>query len=250
MDTRRLADILEKVQTGELSPEAAADALRILPFDTLDTYARVDHHRELRSGIPEIVYGESKTAEHIAALMTSLAAGGGGALATRIDRDKASEVAGRLERVEYRERARCLVIWPETPRPPGRGPVAVVSAGTSDLPIADEAATCLEFLGHQVRRADDVGIAGLQRLVAASESLRDCTAAIAVAGFEGALPSALAGLIPAPVIAVPTSVGYGVGLGGFAALITMLAGCSPGVIAVNIDNGIGAAVAAARINRA
>lgn len=249
MDTRRLAEILEKVRSGELSPEAAAETLRILPFAALDSYARVDHHRELRTGTPEIVYGESKTAEHIAALMESMAAGGGGALATRVDPEKAAAVAEIVDAVEYRERARSLVMWPQTPRPAGRGPIAVVSAGTSDLPVADEAATALEFLGAEVRRADDIGIAGLQRVVEAAEGLRECTVAIAVAGFEGALPSALAGLIPAPVIAVPTSVGYGVGLGGFAALITMLAGCSPGVIAVNIDNGVGAAVAAARINR-
>jgi NCAIR mutase (PurE)-related protein len=253
VDRRRVADILEQVRDGELEPAEAAEKLRVLPFDALGGFARVDHHRELRAGVPEIVYGESKTAEQIASLMESLAGGGGGALATRIDRSKAEAVAARLgggaAGLEYREQARCLVLWPETPRPPGRGPIAVVSAGTSDLPVADEAATTLEFLGQTIRRADDIGIAGLQRLVHASESLRDCTVAIAVAGFEGALPGALAGLIPAPVIAVPTSVGYGVGLGGFAAMITMLAGCSPGVVAVNIDNGLGAAVTAARMNR-
>lgn len=249
MDPRRVADILEQVRAGELEVADAAEKLRVLPFAALDEYARVDHHRELRIGIPEIVYGESKSADNIAALMTSLAGGGGGALATRVSPDKAAAVCRELDGVEYRERARCLVIRPEIARSPGRGPIAVVSAGTSDLPVADEAATCLEFLGQQVRRADDIGIAGLQRVIEASESLRDCTVAIAVAGFEGALPGALAGLIPAPVIAVPTSVGYGVGLGGFAAMITMLAGCSPGVVAVNIDNGLGAAVTAARINR-
>lgn len=249
MDAEALRHLLEAVATGETTVVAASERLRVLPFADLGDMAVVDHHRELRSGIPEIVYGESKTADEIARLMAELATGGGGALATRVDAEKARAVASDLPEVIYHERARALVVAPARPRVAGRGPIAVVCAGTSDLPVADEAAITLEFLGQRIVRRNDIGIAGLQRLVAAAEDLRQCTVVIAVAGFEGALPSAVSGLVAAPVIAVPTSIGYGVGLGGLAALTTMLAGCSPGVSVVNIDNGLGAAVVAARINR-
>jgi NCAIR mutase (PurE)-related protein len=247
-DIRRL---LEDVRAGRLDPDAASERLRRLPFERVAGMAQVDHHRALRAGSPEAVFGEGKSAEQIAAIMTSMAAGGGGALATRVSTEKAAQTAAALPGARYLATARMLVIDPAAPRiGRGRGVVAVVAAGTSDLPVAEEAAATLEFLGHEVARVTDVGVAGIHRLIAASEELRRCAVAIVVAGMEGALPSAVAGLIDRPIVAVPTSIGYGVGVGGFAAMLSMLSSCAPGVTVVNIDNGFGAAVAAARINQA
>ena len=252
MDREDILRLLEEVRDGRLDPDAATERLRRLPFESVaGGTARVDHHRALRAGAPEVVFGESKTAEQIAAIMTAMAAGGAGALATRVSADKAAVVAAALPGARYLADARVLVIDPAEPRRGrGRGVVAVVSAGTSDLPVAEEAAATLEFLGHDVARVHDVGVAGIHRLLAAGEELRACAVAVVVAGMEGALPSAVAGLIDRPIVAVPTSVGYGVGVGGFAAMLGMLSSCAPGVTVVNIDNGFGAAVAAARINRA
>ncbi|HUS63266.1 MAG TPA: nickel pincer cofactor biosynthesis protein LarB [Kofleriaceae bacterium] len=252
MDREDILRLLEEVRDGRLDPDAATERLRRLPFESVaGGAARVDHHRALRAGAPEVVFGESKTAEQIAAIMAAMAAGGAGALATRVSPDKAAVVAAALPGARYRADARVLVIDPAEPRRGrGRGVVAVVSAGTSDLPVAEEAAATLEFLGHDVARVHDVGVAGIHRLLAVGEELRACAVAVVVAGMEGALPSAVAGLIDRPIVAVPTSVGYGVGIGGFAAMLGMLSSCAPGVTVVNIDNGFGAAVAAARINRA
>jgi pyridinium-3,5-biscarboxylic acid mononucleotide synthase len=248
----RLRTLLEQVRSGEVDLEAAVESLRTLPFEAVGEVARVDHHRELRSGVPEVVLGEWKTAEDIAAILASLAKGGRGALATRVAPDKAAAVRAALpddlDGVAYHEVARALVVPASAPlRAPGS--IAVVSAGTSDRPVASEAAVTAEFLGHEVVSIDDVGIAGLPRLIAASETIRRADVAVVVAGMEGALPSVLASLIAAPVVAVPTSVGYGVGLGGFVAMLSMLGGCAPGVTVVNIDNGFGGAVAAARMCR-
>jgi hypothetical protein len=195
----------------------------------------VDHHRALRAGIPEVVFGENKTAAQIAAIMMALAVDGAGALATRVEAGKAEAVLAAVPGARHVVVARSVVVDP-SPRPVRRT-VAVVAAGTSDLPVAEEA------------RITDVGIAGVHRLLAQVERLRAADVVVAVAGMEGALPSAVAGLIDRPVIAVPTSIGYGVSLGGFAAMIGMLSSCAPGVTVVNIDNGFGAAVAAALIAR-
>ena len=254
MDRDDIRRLLEEVKAGTTSPDAAAERLRRMPYELVGDepggMARVDHHRELRSGIPEVVLGEFKTAEQVAAILSSLAGGGGGALATRVDADKARLVQAAVPAARYHEVARLVVIEPAGERPRrGRGVIAVVAAGTSDLPVAEEAALTAEFLGHEVARITDVGVAGLQRVLAAGEELRSCEVAVVVAGMEGALPSVVAGLIDRPIVAVPTSVGYGVGMGGFAAMLGMLSSCSPGVTVVNIDNGFGAAVAAARINR-
>jgi NCAIR mutase (PurE)-related protein len=246
-DIRRL---LQEVKSGQLELDDALERLRRLPFERVGAMARVDHHRELRSGVPEVVLGEFKSAEQIAAILGALAGGGAGALATRVDADKAAEVLAAVPGARYLAAAHLVVVDPGRPRAErGRGVIAVVSAGTSDMPVAEEAALTAEFLGHRVVRVSDVVVAGLHRVLAASEELRACTVAIVVAGMEGALPSVMAGLIDCAIVAVPTSVGYGVGLGGFAAMLSMLASCSPGVTVVNIDNGFGAAVAAARINR-
>src|SRR5690606_14900366 len=185
----------------------------------------------------------------IAEILAALSSGGGGALATRVDADKARAVRAALPQASYHQVARLLVIEPAEARPRGRGVIAVVAAGTSDLPVAEEAALSAEFLGHEVARITDVGVAGLQRVLDASEELRACEVAIVVAGMEGALPSVVAGLIDRPIIAVAACAGQGVGAGGSAAMLSMLSSCSPGVTVVNIDNGFGAAVAAARFNR-
>jgi hypothetical protein len=245
----RLEELLAQVAAGTLSVAEAQDRLRRLPFEPLADLATVDHHRELRAGVPEVVFGQNKTADQIAALMQSLARGGGGALATRVDPDKGERVAAQVPGARYRADARAAVVAPERPRPAGRGPVAVVSAGTSDEPVAAEAEVALEFLGQRVERVRDVGVAGVHRVVHRAEDLRRAEVVIVVAGMEGALPSVVAGLVDRPIIAVPTSVGYGVSLGGFVAMLGMLSSCAAGVTVVNIDNGFGAAVAATLINR-
>jgi len=250
VDRERLRQLLSGIRSGAIELEEAEDQLRRMPFEELDRMALVDHHRPLRAGIPEVVFGERKSAEQIAGIMASLATGGGGALATRVSPEKAAAVLERLAGARYHEVGRLVVLPPEEPTPDrGRGVIAVASAGTSDMAVAEEAAVTAEFLGNRVDRLNDIGIAGLHRLVARSDRLRAAEVAIVVAGMEGALPSAVAGLIDRPVIAVPTSVGYGVGLGGFVAMMGMMVSCAPGVSVVNIDNGFGAAVAASLINR-
>jgi NCAIR mutase (PurE)-related protein len=249
MTPERLRDLLARVRAGEVAIETAVEELRRMPFDRLGEIATLDHHRELRSGVPEVVYGESKTAQQIAAVMRRMAESSGGrALATRVAEEKANHVLASLPGARYVAAAQAVVLGGTAATADARE-VAVVSAGTSDRPVAEEAAVTLEFLGLQARRFVDVGIAGLPRVVSVAEELRASDVVIAVAGMEGALPSVVASLVDRPVIAVPTSVGYGVGLGGFVAMLTMLASCSPGVTVVNIDNGFGAAVAAARMVR-
>jgi NCAIR mutase (PurE)-related protein len=231
-----------------VSTADAVERLRKLPFEEVPD-ALVDHHRALRAGIPEVVFGEHKSALQVVTIMRTLAASGGGALATRMDAAKAASVVAELPGARYDALARTVIVDPQrgaaTTAPRGR--VAVVAAGTSDLAVAEEAAVSAEFFGLAVERITDVGIAGLHRLLAHVERLRGADVVIAIAGMEGALPSAIGGLIDRPIIAVPTSVGYGVGLGGFAAMLGMLSSCAPGVMVVNIDNGFGAAVGAALI---
>jgi len=237
------------VSRGELAPDEAARRLRDLPFEQVGGDAVIDHHRALRTGVPEVVYGESKTAEQIAATLGALASRGGGALATRVSPEKAEIVCAKVAGAEHLATARMLRVAPPVAREP-RGTVAVVAAGTSDLPVAEEAAVTIEFLGVAVVRVIDVGVAGVHRLMARVADLRAADALVVVAGMEGALPSVIAGLVDRPLVAVPTSVGYGVGAGGLVAMGTMLSSCAPGITVVNIDNGFGAAVAAARIARA
>ena len=247
MDPKRIEALLAEVQAGALSPAEALERLRLMPGEDLGE-AVLDHHRTLRAGVPEVILGEWKSAEQIARLLAALAAHGNGALATRVSPDKAAHVVAAVPGAQYRELARALVVWPAPAAPERERPtVAVVCAGTSDLPVAEEAAVTLEFLGHSVVRVADVGVAGLHRLFPHLERLRQTAAILVVAGMEGALPSVVAGLVHRPVIAVPTSVGYGVSQGGYAALLGMLSSCAAGVLVVNIDNGFGAAVGAARI---
>ncbi|GAB4532382.1 MAG: nickel pincer cofactor biosynthesis protein LarB [Haliangiales bacterium] len=257
MDPKRIQALLEQVSAGALSPGDALDRLRRLPVEEIGD-AVLDHHRRLRAGVPEVILGEWKSAEQIARFLAALAAQGSGALATRVSADKAAEVLAAVPAATYHERARAVVVAPAEPAPGAEGGdadaasgpgVAVVCAGTSDLPVAEEAAVTLEFLGHAVERVTDVGVAGLHRLFPYLDQIRQAAAVIVVAGMEGALPSVLAGLVDRPIIAVPTSVGYGVSQGGFAALLGMLSSCSAGIMVVNIDNGFGAAIGASRICR-
>lgn len=249
MDRRRLAGILEEVRSGTVGVEEAVEALSGFTGEELG-FAHLDTHRQLRTGIPEVVYGEGKTAEQVVHLLDRLHAAGQVALATRVDDAKAAFVrAARPDVVDHRV-ARVLVWTPAGGvERSGRGTVGVVCAGTSDLPVAEEAAVVLEALGHPILRVRDVGVAGLHRLMGHLPALRRCTAVVVVAGMEGALASVVAGLVGRPVIAVPTSVGYGAAFHGVAALLAMLNSCAPGVSVVNIDNGFGAACQAALINR-
>jgi NCAIR mutase (PurE)-related protein len=245
MDEPTLRRILEDVAGGTTSPTAALEAVRTLPFADLG-FARVDHHRELRQGFPEAVYSPGKTPEQCAAIVAELLTGptGGPVLLTRAGPELAGFVLERAPGGEYHAGAR-LVVW----RPAARrtGDAVVACAGTSDLPVAEEAAVTLAALGWPPVRLTDVGVAGLHRLLADESVLRAADVIVVVAGMEGALASLVGGLVPAPVIAVPTSTGYGSSLEGITALLAMLSGCAPGVAVVGIDNGYGAACAAARI---
>ncbi len=249
MDPQRLRQLLDEVARGAVTAAAAATEIRAGAAQALALDgAVIDLAREARTGVPEVVLGEWKTAEQIAAIMTAMAATGHGALATRIAPDKADGVRALAPEVEHVASARALVMRARVARPPA-GTIAVVCAGTSDLPVAEEAVVTAEFLGASVRKIVDVGVAGLHRLLARLSEIRTADAVVVIAGMEGALPSVIAGLIDRPLIAVPTSVGYGVGAGGLVALATMLSSCAPGVTVVNIDNGFGAAVAAVRCVR-
>lgn len=242
-----LARLLSDVKAGRVSPARALERLRDLPFEDLG-FARVDHHRALRRGFPEVIFGKSKTPAQVAAIAGRIAARGQAVLVTRASPEVHAALRTRFPRCRYDELAGCLTVpGAEAPALPGRA--AVVCAGTSDVPVAEEAALTLEFLGATVERTYDVGVAGLHRLLARRLRLRRADVLVVAAGMEGALPSVVAGLVAAPVIAVPTSVGYGAAFGGLAALLAMLNSCASGVTVVNIDNGFGAGYAAATMLR-
>jgi NCAIR mutase (PurE)-related protein len=246
----QLEALLAEVAAGRMAPRAAVDRLRHLPFEDI-SFARLDHHRALRQGHPEVVFCEGKTPEQVLAICERLAAASGGFLGTRANRETAARLQARFPSLTWNELARTVHLpAPETSQPSvTTGTILVVSAGTSDLPVAEEAAVVAEVFGHPVERLVDVGVAGLHRLLAAGDQLRQARVIIVVAGMEGALPSVVGGLVGTPVIAVPTSVGYGASFGGLAALLAMLNSCASGVTVVNIDNGFGAAAAASRICR-
>jgi len=248
VDRDRLRALLERVRDGTLGPEAAVEALARLPF--VDTPSgRIDTHRALRHGLPEVVYGQGKPAEHVADAVRALRDAEQSVLVTRVAPETARAVLAQVPGGERIDRARLL--WYGLREVPvvGRGTVAVVSAGTSDLPVAWEAAEVARRFGNKVETLTDVGVAGLHRLLASSHVLYDAHVVIVVAGMEGALPSVVGGLVGRPVIAVPTSVGYGASFGGIAALLGMLNSCASNVSVVNIDNGFGAAYVATLINR-
>jgi len=250
MTSAELAALLEAVRAGSVTPETAQQRvlqfLRQAPFEDLG-FARVDHHRAIRKGFPEVVFGQGKTPEQIAEIAERLAARGRTVLVTRTDRAAYEAVARRLPEATFHELAR-LIACRRDDAAPGRGTILVAAAGTSDLPVAEEAAITAEVFGNRVDRLYDVGVAGLHRLLADGDRLHAARVVIAVAGMEGALPSVIGGLVAAPVIAVPTSVGYGASFGGLTALLGMLNTCAPGVAVVNIDNGFGAAAFASLIN--
>jgi len=248
MDPERLRALLQAVQAGGTSITDALRELRELPFRTLE-FARVDTHRHLRTGFPEVVLGQGKTPEQIAAILVQLASAGSTALATRVNAEAADVVLVAVPTARYLPVPRAIVLGP-TPAPDrGRGVIAIVSAGTADIPVAEEAALTAELAGNRVDRLFDVGVAGIHRLLASREVVERAEIVIVVAGMEGALPSVVAGLFARPVIAVPTSVGYGASLGGIAALLSMLNSCAAGIAVVNIDNGFGAGQMAAMLNR-
>ncbi|HET9603510.1 MAG TPA: nickel pincer cofactor biosynthesis protein LarB [Gemmatimonadales bacterium] len=245
MTPAALADLLAAVAAGRISSDAALEQLRNFPSEQLP-FATIDHHRALRQGRPEVIFSASKTADQVVAIAERLADAGGGFLATRVTDEQRSLLQQRFPTMRWSSMAR--VAWLQSDKhAEAIGTVAVVSAGTSDLPVAEEAAVVLQAFGHGVDRLVDVGVAGLHRLLAESDRLRAADVVIVVAGMEGALPSVVGGLLRQPVIAVPTSVGYGASFGGLAALLGMLNSCASGVTVVNIDNGFGAAVAASRI---
>jgi len=244
----QLEALLADVAAGRLAPSAALDRLRHLPFEDLP-FARIDHHRALRQGQPEVVFCEGKSLEQVVAICERLEAATGSFLGTRASEPVASALRACYPRLRWSPAGRTVWLPSEDAAPPTGGPVLVVSAGTSDLPVAEEAATVAEAFGVCVERLMDVGVAGLHRVLAAGDALQRARVVIVVAGMEGALPSVVGGLVAAPVIAVPTSIGYGASFGGLAALLGMLNSCAAGVTVVNIDNGFGAAAAAARICR-
>ena len=248
MNPEYLKTVLNSVRQGNLSIDDALLQLRQLPFEDIGC-AQVDHHRHLRQGMPEMIFGEGKTLEQVIAIMTVMADKGSNVLVSRLADDKADQVLALFPAASYHPEARCLTLEHLPPEQRGKGTILVVSAGTSDIPVAAEALVTARFLGNQVEQIYDVGVAGIHRLLARSEQLSAATVIIVVAGMEGALPSVIGGLVDKPVIAVPTSVGYGASFGGIAALLGMLNSCASGVTVVNIDNGFGAACAASLMNR-
>lgn len=248
MNRSRLLELLASVERGEVSPEAASERLASLPFEDIG-HARIDHHRSLRSGLPEVIYAAGKSPEQTAEIFARMAAAGSDVLATRVDEAAVARVQSQIPSAVYHGQARALSLR-QSPQAETRGHIAVVCAGTSDLSVAEEAAVTAELFGAQVTRLYDVGVAGLHRLLAVRDQLVSANVIIVCAGMEGALPSVVGGLVGVPVIAVPTSVGYGASFQGAAALLGMLNSCAPNVTVVNIDNGFGAAYTATLIARA
>ena len=249
MDPKKVRLLLEQVRDGELEIERAIGRLSNLPFEDLG-FAKVDHHRQLRTGFPEVVMGEGKTADQLVEIFQSLRKGSSTVLATRVDAERAEHLARAIPEVEYHPTPGLALLRRAKPTPIGIDPVLVITAGTSDLPVAQEAVVTAEVFGNRVETLYDVGVAGIQRLLAHRELIERAGVLIVVAGMEAALASVVAGLVSRPIIAVPTSVGYGANFGGLAALLGLMNSCAAGVTVVNIDNGFGAGVAASMIQRA
>jgi NCAIR mutase (PurE)-related protein len=247
LNAESIRKLFEQVRKGKITPDDAVARLRHLPFEDLG-FAKIDHHRALRAGMPEIILGEGKTPAQVAGIFVRLAKHGGNILATRADPKQFAAVKKKVRAAEYRELARAVVLQRD-PMKYGKGMIAVVSAGTSDIPVAEEAVVTAEVMGNEVQHFYDVGVAGIHRLLANREALMKARVVIVCAGMEGALPSVVGGLVGVPVIAVPTSVGYGASFKGLAALLGMLNSCASNVSVVNIDNGFGAGYVASLINR-
>ncbi len=247
MNKTTLLELLASVDRGDLAPAQAADRLATLPYEDIG-HTRIDHHRALRLGLPEVIYAQDKSPAQTAEIFSRMAASGGDVLATRANQSTAEAVLAAIPAAVYHAQARAITLK-QSPAEEPKGHIAVVCAGTSDIPTAEEAAVTAELFNVQVTRLYDVGVAGLHRLLAVREQLAAANAVIVCAGMEGALPSVVGGLVGVPVIAVPTSVGYGASFDGAAAMLGMLNSCSPNVTVVNIDNGFGAAYTATLIAR-
>jgi hypothetical protein len=246
MNEIQIRQLLDQVRQGQMDIDAAVAQLRKLPYIDLD-FAKVDLHRDLLRGFPEVIYCAGKRLEHVVAVFAELAAGQSPVLATRAAPEVFAAVQAAVPAAQYNELARTIT-WAPQPLPRRGGVILVVSAGTADLPVAEEAAVTADIMGNPVERLYDVGVSGLHRLLAHLDQLTAAAVLIVVAGMEGALPSVVGGLVRRPVIAVPTSVGYGASFGGLAALLAMLNSCASGVTVVNIDNGFGAGYAASLMN--
>ena len=247
MNAESIRQLFEQVRQGGLSPDEAVERLRHLPFEDLG-FAKLDHHRALRAGMAEVIFGENKTPKQVADIFFRLAKHGGNVLATRANEKQFAAVKKRVRAAQYRKLARAITLQRDR-KNYGKGRIAVVSAGTSDIPVAEEAVATAEVMGNEVQHFYDVGVAGIHRLLANRVALQKARVVIVCAGMEGALPSVVGGLVGVPVIAVPTSVGYGAAFKGLAALLGMMNSCASNVSVVNIDNGFGAGYVASLINR-
>jgi hypothetical protein len=242
----KVEELLKKVHAGDISPEEALEELKHYPYQDL-SFAKVDHHRELRKGYPEIIYGLGKTPDQIAKIAREILKKGSNLLATRVDPEVFRKIRGRISGASYNALAKTVTLMQKKPVM-GKGKIVIITAGTSDIPVAEEAYATAEILGNDTERVYDVGVAGIHRLLGEYDKIKQARVIITVAGMEGALPSVVGGLVNVPVIAVPTSIGYGASFKGLAALLAMLNACPGGVAVVNIDNGFGAAYMASLIN--
>jgi NCAIR mutase (PurE)-related protein len=247
LNAESIRKLFEQVRAGKLSPDEAVQRLRHLPFEDLG-FAKVDHHRALRAGMPEVIFGQGKTPTQLAQIFARLVRQEGNILATRANEEQFAAVKKKVRQAQYRELAQAIVLQRDEKKY-GKGIIAVVSAGTSDIPVAEEAVVTAEVMGNDVEHLYDVGVAGIHRLLANRGTLARARVVIVCAGMEGALPSVVGGLVGVPVIAVPTSVGYGAAFKGVAALLGMMNSCASNVSVVNIDNGFGAGYVASLINR-
>ncbi len=247
MNAESIRKLFEQVRKGKITSDDAVTRLRHMPFEDLD-FAKVDHHRALRAGMPEVILGEGKTTAQVAEIFARLAKHGGNVLATRCTPQQFAAVKKKVRAAEYRELGRAVVLHRDQTKY-GKGVIAVVSAGTSDIPVAEEAVVTAEMMGNEVQHFYDVGVAGIHRLLANRVALTKARVVVVCAGMEGALPSVVGGLVGVPVIAVPTSIGYGASFKGLAALLGMLNSCASNVSVVNIDNGFGAGYVASLVNR-
>jgi pyridinium-3,5-biscarboxylic acid mononucleotide synthase len=248
MHTDALKVILTQIQSGKLSIDKAIEKLRHLPYEDLG-FAKLDHHRHLRQGFPEVIFCQGKTTDQIIRIIGRFIASGQNVLGTRASKDVAKAVKKKFPKSVYNELARTIVFAQKPVKPVSKGTIAIICAGTSDIPVAEEAVTTAEMLGNKVERVYDVGVAGLHRLLDKKETLYSANVIIVIAGMEGALASVVGGLVSCPVIAVPTSIGYGASFGGLAALLAMLNSCASNVAVMNIDNGFGAGCFASLVNQ-
>ena len=248
MDVRRIEKLLEEIKAGRIEIRDALVTLKGLPFEDIG-HATIDHHRALRKGFPEVIFGEGKSSEQIISIIQRMEQQGDNVLVTRVRKRKGLAIKRAIPEAHYYPIPRIITLMNHEVEPVGKGVILVISAGTSDIPVAEEAALTAEMMGNPVERLYDVGISGIHRLFSKAELIQSANVIIVVAGMEGALPSVVGGLVDIPVIAVPTSVGYGASFGGVAALLAMLNSCASGISVVNIDNGFGAGYVASLINR-